>query len=77
LSDILENNPKILLLCHGRKHDLVNNFNNQFIFSISMKMLQNVTTLDTNVQCEPDIVENFDKPTSITVATSSSKFDIS
>jgi hypothetical protein len=54
----IKKNTKILLLCHGNKHSFCD-----CPFPISKKMMKYIVTLDQNESCEPDIVEDFTKPT--------------
>lgn len=59
-------NNKILLVCHGNKHSINgSNGDDKYPFMMSLKMLKNAVTLDMDPECEPDILENFNKPTSI------------
>lgn len=60
-------NKKILLVCHGNKHSINGNdgHNDKYPFMMSMKMLRNAVTLDEDPICDPDILENFNLPTSV------------
>jgi hypothetical protein len=54
---------KILLLCHGNKHEIHGGYN--VGFPLTRQIIDLCTTLDISKESEPDILENFIMPTKI------------